>query len=70
MVCGIYHSYGRGFASDQTGCILEEGHTGPHEYTSTNGVVYNWESVICPDCSCGDDEDICVEYWRKQNDKE
>jgi hypothetical protein len=40
-----------GMPHDTNGCILEDGHTGPHQYVAENKLV-TWE--IDFDCSCLD----------------
>jgi len=52
---------------DATGCTLPIGHDGPHEFVTTGGEVYQWET----DWSCGceecvkDDGDMCYSFGPK-----
>lgn len=52
---------------DNTGCILEDGHTGPHEFISTDGEHWLWETDM--ECNCEHcmrcDGDYCFDYWKK-----
>lgn len=50
---------------DVIGCHLPIGHDGPHEFVSTNGDTYRWEtdwSCDCDECK-KDDGDLCYLYW-------
>lgn len=65
--CGVIHPPEFSNVRDATGCVLEIGHAGPHEFLSVGGIAYQWEEEICTDCDCdlGAGE-CCTTYWRKQ----
>lgn len=52
---------------DSCGCVLHDGHSGPHEFVSTDGEHYLWETDM--ECTCEHcikcEGDYCFEYWRK-----
>lgn len=52
---------------DDKGCILEYGHTGPHEFISTDGEHWLWETDM--ECTCEHcmqcEGDYCFDYWKK-----
>lgn len=53
--------------SDKTGCVLPDGHEGPHECRDEHGRSWNWETDLecgCEHCS-QDEGDYCTTYWRK-----
>ena len=65
-VCCLIHSTERCDPPDPLGCILPAGHSGPHEFVSSNGKRYQWEldaECACEDCMEGDG---CTIYWEKQ----
>lgn len=65
MKCDIlFPDYGPG-PKDSSGCHLEAGHTTPHEFVSTSGATYRWETDWACDCeTCrSDDGNWCVLYW-------
>lgn len=46
--------------------MLPDGHSGPHQFTTTNGVTYLWETdweCTCEECMSGE-SDYCSIYWR------
>ena len=59
-----------------TGCALNCGHIGPHEFTATNGQTWCWETnydcdcehcKVCPGSDCPECEgEFCTTYWRKK----
>lgn len=65
-VCGIIHS-GNILTSelDETGCILPDGHDGPHEFISAEGRRFQWETDL--ECTCEHCMeaigDYCTIYW-------
>jgi hypothetical protein len=62
-VCGLIHSSDSSYPVDPHGCRLAAGHSTPHEFVSTDGKVYLWESdEECTDCDPEDCE--CTVYWR------
>tara|TARA_R110002033_G_scaffold136018_1_gene175692 strand:+ start:420 stop:644 length:225 start_codon:yes stop_codon:yes gene_type:complete len=68
-VCGIYFFSGHGgSATDATGCLLKDGHVGPHEFSEASGKVWQWETDMNCDCEhcqrC--DGDYCSTYWKKK----
>jgi len=65
MICSVIHPNDMCVPHDVHGCRLAEGHEGPHEFLSSAGCVYLWES----DMECGEcdpDECDCTIYWRTQ----
>ncbi len=66
--CATFHP--REFAPvvDSSGCLLAEGHQGPHEFKDDRGRLWQWETDMACDCehcrTC--DGDYCTTYWRKQ----
>lgn len=65
--CGIMHSNGEPFVRDHDGCLLADGHEGPHEFADACGRRWLWETDIECDCDhCMQCEgDYCTIYWRK-----
>lgn len=63
--CSILH--GECGPTDKNGCILPEGHTGPHEFIDDKGVHWLWETDL--ECTCehcmDEGGDYCTEYWEK-----
>lgn len=62
-VCGTVFS--RGDFTDQTGCLLPEGHEGPHLCKSKYNGFVEWEydfDCNCPDCLTDDINDMCIVY--------
>jgi len=51
---------------DHAGCLLPEGHSGPHEFVDSDGVRWQWETDWECDCEhCLQCEgDYCTIYWR------
>lgn len=66
-VCGIMHGGDSVGPVDAQGCMLAEGHEGPHEFADQNGRRWLWETDMECDCEhcmrC--DGDYCTVYWRK-----
>lgn len=67
-VCGVLHGEGMVQAVDTEGCVLPDGHDGPHEFVDArNGARWQWETNW--DCQCQHcleaDGDFCTVYWRK-----
>lgn len=67
-ICGTMHGEGGPVGHpDHNGCILPDGHPGPHEFVSCTGVHWLWTcdlSCTCEQC-LEDDEHYCTTYWRK-----
>ena len=65
--CGIMHDRGEPFVIDSKGCLLAEGHEGPHEFADQRGQHWLWETDI--ECGCEYcmrcEGDYCTTYWRK-----
>lgn len=65
--CGTFFpTYSGADPKDPTGCTLPDGHSGPHQFTTTNGVTYLWETdweCTCEECMSGE-SDYCSIYWR------
>lgn len=65
-VCGVIHS-DEFTQNDKNGCLLLEGHEGPHEFLGEDGRVWLWE--VDWDCTCGHcmqcEGDYCTIYWEK-----
>lgn len=64
--CGIMHGK-EASCEDPEGCILPLEHDGPHEFISTDGEAWQWETDVactCEWCMRGDG-DYCTIYWRK-----
>lgn len=61
----LFSSEGCG-PEDKTGCRLPAGHTEPHEFVDTKGLLYRWETDWECDCEhCRqNDGDWCTIYWR------
>ena len=62
------HGYGIGGApADRQGCLLAEGHAGPHEFVDEAGQHWLWETDL--ECTCSHcmqcEGDYCTTYWRK-----
>lgn len=53
--------------TDADGCVLAEGHEGPHEFVDQHGKHWLWETDWTCDCEhCSRcDGDYCFTYWRK-----
>lgn len=67
VVCAIIHSDGHPAARDTHGCVLPEGHDGPHEFVAEDGRRWLWETDLTCNCEhCARCEgDYCTEYWLK-----
>lgn len=65
--CAIVHSDAGTGDEDVTGCVLADGHPGPHEYKDAHGRAWLWETDF--DCDCDhcklEEGDYCTVYWRK-----
>lgn len=62
--CGLIQTEAVG-VKDPFGCRLPCGHEGPHEFVSTEGEVFQWETdwdCDCEDCMSGEG-DFCTVYW-------
>ncbi len=68
VCCGIMHGLGGPFVIDQEGCLLADGHDGPHEFADQRGQTWQWETDLECDCEhCMRCEgDYCTPYWQKQ----
>lgn len=45
---------------------LPDDHSGPHQFTTTNGITSRWETdweCMCEECMSGE-SDYCSIYWR------
>lgn len=53
---------------DECGCLLPEGHEGPHEFKDARGATWCWETDLECDCEhCMQCEgDYCTTYWQKK----
>jgi hypothetical protein len=64
--CATIHSHD-GHPYDVSGCLLADGHDGPHEFVDASGASYLWETDM--DCACWHcrqcEGDYCTIYWRK-----
>ncbi|KQR62623.1 hypothetical protein [Acidovorax sp. Leaf160] len=67
VACAIIHSDGHSAAEDKYGCVLPEGHDGPHEFVAQDGRCWLWETDLECDCAhCARCEgDYCTQYWLK-----
>lgn len=67
MTCGVLFTNEGAGPHDTDGCCLPIGHTEPHEFTATNGIVYQWETDFECDCDhCRRCEgDYCTVYWQR-----
>ena len=63
--CAVFH--GDSIPSDESGCILSIGHDGPHEFITSDGEHWLWETDMECDCEhCMKCEgDYCTNYWPK-----
>ncbi|ADX47334.1 hypothetical protein Acav_3433 [Paracidovorax avenae ATCC 19860] len=61
------HSDGHPAARDKYGCVLPEGHDGPHEFVAEDGRHWLLETDL--GCNCAHCErcegDYCTGYWLK-----
>lgn len=50
---------------DPHGCVLPDGHEGPHEFICDMGTRYHWETDWSCDCDhCKQcNGDYCMTYW-------
>ncbi len=55
------------FLTDINGCVLPDGHSGPHEFVDQRARVWQWETDLECDCEhCRECEgDYCTTYWQK-----
>lgn len=68
-VCGVLFSNDLGgVPADDTGCRLQVGHDGPHEFIDASGKAWQWETDWECDCDhCREDDgDYCTIYWPKK----
>lgn len=52
---------------DEHGCILPDGHKGPHLFRDEEGQEWGWEydmECTCPDCCTDSFETQCLLYWK------
>lgn len=65
--CGTLHHNAAIGPFDSDGCILPEGHVGPHEFVDEAGRHWLWETDFSCECEhCMRCEgDYCTTYWRK-----
>lgn len=65
--CGIFHG-DESYPADRSGCLLANGHEGPHEFLADDGQRWLWETDLECDCEhCMRCEgDYCTVYWPKQ----
>lgn len=65
-VCGVCFFNDGTPPHDRTGCVLPNGHEGPHEFVCTSGSRYRWETDM--ECTCEHcmrcDGDYCSTYWK------
>lgn len=54
--CGVCSSMDH--LEDRSGCILEEGHQGPHEFIGRDGRHWVWETDLA--CNCQHCEDVAA----------
>jgi hypothetical protein len=63
--CGILHDCGAIGPRDEHGCILPDGHDGPHEFVD-GGNHWLWETDL--ECQCEHcmrcEGDYCTTYWQ------
>ena len=69
MTCGII--FPKNNSSDPVdlhGCMLANGHKGPHTFKAEDGIEYNWETDYECDCShCMQFYgDYCTVYWEAE----
>lgn len=51
---------------DCNGCVLPNGHHGPHEFVASNGIRYFWETDMdcdCEECLSDEPDNWCIVYW-------
>lgn len=65
QTCGILHGSDVLGPQDPEGCVLPMGHEGPHEFVSTDGSRWQWETDWSCDCEhCMQCQgDYCTVYW-------
>lgn len=65
--CATLHGDGLVGVEDHDGCILPEGHDGPHEFIARDGSHWLWETDL--ECECEHcmrcEGDYCTIYWQK-----
>lgn len=65
--CGILHG-DESYPADLSGCLLANGHDGPHEFLADDGQRWLWETDL--ECECEHcmrcEGDYCTVYWPKQ----
>jgi hypothetical protein len=65
--CGRWFpAFGGCDPTDPSGCILPDGHTGPHRFCCAEGQTWEWETDL--GCTCSHcmklDGDYCVNFWK------
>lgn len=63
--CGTYFNNDRIDFEDVTGCLLPEGHEGPHRCNEKYGRTVEWEYDFecgCDDCKTDSWDDMCIVY--------
>lgn len=65
--CDVMHESGPCMPTDMHGCILPNGHGGPHEFVDPHGKHWLWETDL--ECTCWwcrrCEGDYCTVYWEK-----
>lgn len=68
MICGLIFNSDGSSIKDTSGCCLDLGHRGPHEFVDNEGVCYQWETDF--ECTCDHclkcEGDYCSFYWPKK----
>ena len=63
--CGICCPSRIGIPKDENGCILKDGHEGPHKFLTADTII-TWETDLdcnCEDCMSGESfEDNCISF--------
>jgi len=52
--------------TDFDGCVLPNGHLGPHQFQGSDLVMYAWETDMecrCEDCQSEEVDNWCIAYW-------
>ena len=66
-LCSILHGSESPCPTDTDGCVLVDGHDGPHEFVDPEGCAWLWETDLECDCEhclrC--EGDYCTVYWKK-----
>jgi hypothetical protein len=51
--------------TDFDGCVLPNGHLGPHQFLASDLLMYEWETDTdcdCEDCQSDEVDDWCIVY--------